>query len=224
MDLEVSLDAGADFADLFEVKDKLEKKGTSYVDADQHGTLTLGYQRDSFVRETRITADKQARDPQGRLPVPRPPGAALGVDGRDRRGGVGRADAEAEREGNGRAAALAPAALDKDVEEWVAGGAAAVCSWDRSPCTHLPPQPGRPGGAAVPDAAVPGGAAGGGAAVVHGDVRPRQPDHQLPGAAVRARAGRDDAADAGAVPGPGSSDRSATRSRARSCTSCGSAR
>ena len=88
---------------------------------------------------------------------------------------------------------------------------------------HLQAQPGRPGGAALRDRHHAGRAAGGRLALVHGDLRPRQLDHQLPGAAVRARAGRDDAAHAGAVPGPERWIRSATRSRARSCTSCASA-
>ena len=51
-------------------------------------------------------------------------------------------------------------------------------------------------------AIVAGRAAGRGPALVHGGVRPRQPAHQLPGDAVRARAGGVDAAGARAVPGP----------------------
>jgi len=52
--LDIKLEAAADFADLFEVKDKLEKKGECYSKLT-NGTLTLGYQREGFVRETRIT-------------------------------------------------------------------------------------------------------------------------------------------------------------------------
>ncbi len=54
IDLDIKLEAAADFADLFEVKDKLEKKGERYSKLT-NGTLTLGYQREGFVRETRIT-------------------------------------------------------------------------------------------------------------------------------------------------------------------------
>ncbi len=55
VDLQIRLEAAADFADLFEVKDKLAKKGTLYrsVDGDR---LTLGYRRDSFQRETLISS------------------------------------------------------------------------------------------------------------------------------------------------------------------------
>ena len=56
-------------------------------------------------------------------------------------------------------------------------------------------------------------AAGGRPAVVHGAVRPRQPDHQLPGASVPARAGGDHAA--GARRGPGARPRGLPRTRAR---------
>ena len=55
VDLEVRIDAAADFADLFEVKDALSKKGELYrrVEKDR---LILGYKRDRFVRETMISA------------------------------------------------------------------------------------------------------------------------------------------------------------------------
>ncbi|MGH2515942.1 MAG: amylo-alpha-1,6-glucosidase, partial [Ktedonobacterales bacterium] len=58
-DLEVRIEAGSDFADLFEVKDALKKKGEfySYV-AD--GRLVLGYRREKFSRETWITSSVPA--------------------------------------------------------------------------------------------------------------------------------------------------------------------
>ena len=65
----------------------------------------------------------------------------------------------------------------------------------------LPPQPGRPGRAALRAGIAPGAPAGRGPAVVHDDVRPRQHPHQPAGAAVRARAGGDDAARAGRAAG-----------------------
>jgi glycogen debranching enzyme len=51
VDLEVRLDAASDFADLFEVKDALPKKGT-YDSRVEPGRLVLGYRRDTYVRET----------------------------------------------------------------------------------------------------------------------------------------------------------------------------
>src|SRR6478736_4793496 len=52
-ELVVRVEAGADFADLFEVKDVLAKKGTLYREV-RGGELVLGYRRDDFVRETQI--------------------------------------------------------------------------------------------------------------------------------------------------------------------------
>jgi glycogen debranching enzyme len=53
--LRLRLDAAADFADLFEVKDALPKKGQIYQRIED-GRLVLGYQRENFVRETWISA------------------------------------------------------------------------------------------------------------------------------------------------------------------------
>jgi glycogen debranching enzyme len=59
VDITVRLDAACDFADLFEVKDALTKKGTYYTRVDQ-GRLILGYERDTFRRETAISTDAPA--------------------------------------------------------------------------------------------------------------------------------------------------------------------
>jgi glycogen debranching enzyme len=59
VELELRLDAGADFADLFEVRDAQPKKGESYQWAGED-RLLLGYRRGSFVRETSITVDRPA--------------------------------------------------------------------------------------------------------------------------------------------------------------------
>jgi glycogen debranching enzyme len=59
IDVELRLEAAADFADLFEVKDALMKKGavSAHVDGD---TLVLAYDREDFHRETRIRASRDA--------------------------------------------------------------------------------------------------------------------------------------------------------------------
>src|SRR6185436_4923664 len=56
-ELRVRLAADADFADLFEVKDMLPKKGTRYRRLEG-SELILGYRRDRFVRETRIVSSQ----------------------------------------------------------------------------------------------------------------------------------------------------------------------
>jgi glycogen debranching enzyme len=54
-EFELCVEANSDFADLFEVKDALAKKGEYYREQSQ-GSLTLGYQREHFVRETILQA------------------------------------------------------------------------------------------------------------------------------------------------------------------------
>src|SRR5437899_1444010 len=55
VDLEVRLTAGCDFADLFEVKDALTKQGTYHHRIEDRG-LVLGYERETFRRETVISS------------------------------------------------------------------------------------------------------------------------------------------------------------------------
>ncbi len=59
VDLTVRIEAASDFADLFEVKDALEKKGTYYTRIEK-GRLLLGYEREEFRRETTISASSRA--------------------------------------------------------------------------------------------------------------------------------------------------------------------
>jgi glycogen debranching enzyme len=59
-DLEIRLEAGSDFADLFEIKDEMiDKKGNYYADV-QDGHLRMGYERGSFRRETIVSANRPA--------------------------------------------------------------------------------------------------------------------------------------------------------------------
>jgi glycogen debranching enzyme len=59
LEVELRLDAAADFADLFEVKDALAKKGEASTRVEDD-VLVLAYRRDDFVRETRIRASRRA--------------------------------------------------------------------------------------------------------------------------------------------------------------------
>jgi glycogen debranching enzyme len=60
VDLKVRIEAASDFADLFEVKDALEKKGT-YSNRVDDGKLLLAYERQTFSRSTVISASTPAR-------------------------------------------------------------------------------------------------------------------------------------------------------------------
>jgi glycogen debranching enzyme/putative sterol carrier protein len=54
--IHVHIDVDADFADLFEVKDALQKKGNLYGRVEDK-TIILGYEREQFRRETHIHVD-----------------------------------------------------------------------------------------------------------------------------------------------------------------------
>jgi glycogen debranching enzyme len=71
--LQVRIDAGCDFADLFEVKDALRKKGRYSADVSSR-SLVLRYERGPFRRATAISATATARyDPEGLTFVARVP-------------------------------------------------------------------------------------------------------------------------------------------------------
>jgi glycogen debranching enzyme len=55
VDLQIRIDAASDFADLFEVKDALKKKGR-YRTRLAEGHLVLEYQRETYIRETWISS------------------------------------------------------------------------------------------------------------------------------------------------------------------------
>jgi glycogen debranching enzyme len=60
VDLTIRIDAGSDFADLFEVKDALKKKGR-YSARVEKKRLVLRYERETFQRATAISASAPAK-------------------------------------------------------------------------------------------------------------------------------------------------------------------
>ena len=60
VDLDVRIEAGCDFADLFEVKDALEKKGKYYARVDD-GRLVLGYERETLRARDRRSRRRRRR-------------------------------------------------------------------------------------------------------------------------------------------------------------------
>jgi glycogen debranching enzyme len=117
MDLDIQVDAAADFADLFEVKDKLQKKGELYTKATSD-RLTLGYKRDRFVRETYISANQKGQvDEKGfHFKVHLPPRTSWTVS----------LDVQASNRATGDADRRSKA----DVDAWVQSAPRLVCSWD----------------------------------------------------------------------------------------------
>jgi len=67
-DLEVRIEVGSDFADLFEVKDALKKKGEFYSTVAEN-RLVLGYRREKYVRETWITSSTPVEVTAGDAPA-----------------------------------------------------------------------------------------------------------------------------------------------------------
>ena len=131
VDLEIRLSAEADFADLFEVKDKLEKKGKHYRRVEA-GCLILGYQREKFWRETRISADQPMDiDDQGLVFRARiePHGewsaslevACLALPAE--------AQKEAAQAGEITVAQRSDAEREQNVNAWVASAPRLECSW-----------------------------------------------------------------------------------------------
>jgi glycogen debranching enzyme len=66
VDLIVRIEAACDFADLFEVKDALEKKG-AYSTQIEDGRLILSYRRETFARATIISSSEPSQLDQGGL-------------------------------------------------------------------------------------------------------------------------------------------------------------
>jgi glycogen debranching enzyme len=64
LDLSIQVEADADFADSFEVKDRLPKKGMHYRRVEQN-SLVFGYQRDAFCRETSLSTNMPAQLDEG---------------------------------------------------------------------------------------------------------------------------------------------------------------
>jgi glycogen debranching enzyme len=59
VDLDIRIDAASDFADLFEVKDAIKKKG-QYQRRVVDGSLVLDYRRETYARETWISSTSPA--------------------------------------------------------------------------------------------------------------------------------------------------------------------
>jgi glycogen debranching enzyme len=145
VDLDVRIEAAADFADLFEVKDALQKKGEAYtrVKADH---LVLGYRREAFVRETHISARVGATGDDGGATGS--PGSAVLDAGALRFNAHlaphGRWSAQIEvliaHDPLGQPAQGLPGATDRKREElisWIQAAPRLSCTWDPLKLTYL---------------------------------------------------------------------------------------
>jgi glycogen debranching enzyme len=134
VELTVRIEAACDFADLFEVKDALEKKG-KYTTRVEDGRLMLGYQRDTFGRATVITSSAPARldkegltfkvrlEPHGSWSTDLDVATALLSSGETR-------DRPKFARGRGRQS------MEGNLERWVDNAPRLECDWDPLKVTY----------------------------------------------------------------------------------------
>ena len=130
VDLTVCLEAASDFADLFEVKDALQKKGAYYTRVEEQ-RLVLGYERETYVRETWISATEAcATDENGlTFTVHVAPHEQWTTDlhvaiGRDARG------ATSGQPKYGRHSKTARPNMELSLEKWLDDAPDLDCDWD----------------------------------------------------------------------------------------------
>ncbi|HUG64388.1 MAG TPA: glycogen debranching N-terminal domain-containing protein [Gaiellaceae bacterium] len=131
--VDVRLDAGCDFADLFEVKDALRKKGRYWNSAERR-KLTLGYRRGSFVRATAITATRPARFDENGLTftvrIPAHGEWTTGIDVVTERLGAGQAPLEPQDPKR------AQARMRRNLERWIEDAPRVESDWKPLEATY----------------------------------------------------------------------------------------
>ena len=167
--LTVRVEAGSDFADLFEVKDALEKKGT-YSARVEKGRLLLGYERETFKRRPTISATAPVKVDEKGLDVHREDRTAwLWTTDLDVVTAAGAGGSYAPAEVPTRQRRARPN-MEQEPRELARGGTPLECDDDR--LGDLPAQPRRPRRAPLlPTDRGRSEPAGGRIAVVHDDVR-----------------------------------------------------
>jgi glycogen debranching enzyme len=132
--LTVRIDAASDFADLFEVKDALKKKGR-YSTKTTGGRLVLGYDRGPFSRATSISATKPARiDSDGlsfRARIPAHGQWTAELDVVTARLGAGQAPAAKAVD-----ASRARQRMARNLDNWLADAPSIECDWDPLKATY----------------------------------------------------------------------------------------
>ncbi|HEY4752828.1 MAG TPA: glycogen debranching N-terminal domain-containing protein [Candidatus Limnocylindrales bacterium] len=129
-ELEVRIDAACDFADLFEVKDALQKVGTYDTRVDD-GRLVLGYQRETFRRETVISSSKPAAlDEHGltyRITIPAHGTWTTDLSVVTSVLGLGRGAAGTKY---GHSDRRARPNMERSLEQWIDDAPRLECTWD----------------------------------------------------------------------------------------------
>ena len=136
VDLTVHIDAGCDFADLFEVKDALAKKGKYYTSTDGN-SLALGYERGPFRRETMITSSEPAQiDEHGlTFSITVPPHGRWSTDIQVVTAFLGFEGRRVQTKYN-RDIRRAQPNMDHDLQKWLADAPDLECDWDSLKATY----------------------------------------------------------------------------------------
>jgi len=135
VEVEVRIEAASDFADLFEVKDALSKKGVTKPIVEE-GDLVLRYERGPFVRETRISASAPARMDEGGLTlsasIPAHGDWSTDLQVSAEATGAGGAGVRGSNDGPGaeRAATKVGPATAEEVRAWIAAAPTLRCDWE----------------------------------------------------------------------------------------------
>ena len=134
VDIMVRIEAGADFVDLFAVKDNVTQVGEHYTRVEP-GHLVLGYRRNHFVRETEISASApETRLDEGGLSFSihiSPHGEwSTGIDVVTSIAGLGEVHREPKYHSANEAARPDTGTLNtKSLEEWLAAAPQLSCDW-----------------------------------------------------------------------------------------------
>jgi len=122
--LRVRIESACDFADLFEVKDALKKKGR-YTRKAERGALRLGYERKTYRRSTLITSTQRPKvDENGltfELKLPAHGKWRTELDVVAEMPGFG--EIEAPKGGRRRT-------MESNLERWLAGAPRIECDWE----------------------------------------------------------------------------------------------
>ncbi|HKF13944.1 MAG TPA: glycogen debranching N-terminal domain-containing protein [Gaiellaceae bacterium] len=134
-DLKIRIDAASDFADLFEVKDALEKKG-KYSTRVRNGSLVLGYERGSYKRQTMISASAPAKlDKKGltfNVHVEPHASWSTDLDVVTAAGAGGTYDRPKYERGERRAQPN----MERSLERWLEDAPRLECDWDSLKATY----------------------------------------------------------------------------------------
>ena len=120
-EVELRLEVDADFADLFEVKDALKKKGQLYRKI-RNRQMVLGYKRDDFVRETIISTTSPITDLESHSAVFR-----FTIQPKSRWNTKLNVAPVAEEAVQPKFATAAGNAMRRNLKEWIQGAPAVTC-------------------------------------------------------------------------------------------------